>query len=194
MEVLDCLLKKYSYAQFKTHLETTCPDAIGFTAFTFEFPSALKMAELVKAGNPKIKVVIGGPQASAVPLEVMKYPPVDFVVLTEGEDTFARLVDALAAGDLSFGGINNFAYRQGAEVKVNPVLLSDDFEALPYSDFKAIDLPKYPKLYLAKEHPSAPIITSRGCPFSCRFCSGPKLSGKKFRSRSAANISAEIKH
>lgn len=56
-----------------------------------------------------------------------------------------------------------------------------------------IDLRSYPKIYMTKRHPSAPIITSRGCPYNCKFCSASKVSGLKWRYRSVESIINEIK-
>ncbi len=110
------------------------------------------------------KVIIGGPHASALPLEAAPYA--DHVVRGEGEHILPKIVD---------GEITDHIVNAG---------LLPELDGLPYLDFSL--LPFKPKNF--------PIITSRGCPFDCTFCAVTKMFGRKVRTRSPESIVAEVKH
>lgn len=110
------------------------------------------------------KVIIGGPHASALPLEAAAYA--DHVVVGEGEHALPKIID---------GEIDDKIVNAG---------LLEQLDGIPYLDFSM--LPFKPKNF--------PIVTSRGCPFDCNFCAVTKMFGRKVRMRSPESIVEEVKH
>jgi len=192
-KILDCLKENYTHDDFKNYIIKEKPDLIGMTAFTMEINSALKCAEITKEINSEIITIIGGPHTSNVPEEVLSNKNVDFVMKGESEISFYELIKELQ-NKKNFENIPNLGYKKNEKIIINNSEMPQDLDSLPFPDYDLMKFKHYPKMYFMKNFPSAPIITSRGCPFSCTFCSAGKLSGKKFRSRTPENIIKEIKY
>lgn len=192
IKILDCLLKKYSFRQFKDYISIYKPDIIGFTSFTLEFYTVLKMASIAKLLNPDVKIVVGGAHPSNCP-ESLKNSQIDFIFRGEAEEAFPKFISELLKKKPDFRKVPNLGWKKGRKVIMNPIRFIENLDSLPFPDFELMNFKEYPKLYLARRFPCAPILTSRGCPFSCTFCSGWRISGKQFRARSPENIIEEIK-
>lgn len=175
------------------------PDVVGVSCmFTPRFNNAVEIARLVKAFNSKIKVVVGGMHASNCPEEVLEEKVIDFVVLGEGEIPFYNLLKAINSGSSDFRDIAGIAFRNNRGVVINPA--RNFVENLDILSFPARDLLPMEKYFqintgrdsLTSERRHTSMITSRGCPHSCTFCSAITLWGKTWRERSAENVLEEI--
>lgn len=195
VRILDCLLKKYSYEDFGKYLQHYQPAIIGFTSFTLEFKSALKMAAIGKSLNPDVKIIFGGSHVSNVPEDSLKNKEIDFIFQAEAEEGFPKLIKELMKKNKkpNFKKIPCLGWKKKGKIILNSIKFIENLDKLDFPDFDLFEFSKYPKLYLVKEHPSAPIITSRGCPFNCTFCTAKQISGSKWRFRSAENIIEELK-
>lgn len=166
------------------------PDIVGISQFTHNRADSLKLACIVKKLNPASTVVLGGPHATYCFQYILEhYPAVDAVVLGEGEETFLELVRQIT----SSGGIGDLppglaVLRDGKVIHSRRKQLADldslPFPALHYRDAWGCDLRRQMEF----------IITSRGCPASCRFCSSPGYWGKSLRFRSPQSMVNEIRH
>jgi radical SAM superfamily enzyme YgiQ (UPF0313 family) len=117
---------------------------------------------------------------------------VDYLVLGEGEKVFAELIEALSQSALP-RDIKGIVYMQNNEiVNTGPPALIEDLDALPFPARHLTHHRSYRSL-LSRGKLVTTIFTSRGCPFKCAFCDRPGM-GKKFRSRSADNVVAELEH
>lgn len=156
-------------------------------------PDMLDAASAVKSGAHWVKVVAGGPHASAVPLELLQHPSIDFVIAGEGESAVVALADAVAEGEPApeIDGL----YRKSGDEIFSPaagIARIPDMNLLP---FPARDLvppdARYapPDAYLS---PIAHVLASRGCPWNCGFCASRTVFGRKLRYRDASNVLEEI--
>lgn len=193
VKILDCLVKKFSYLDFENYIKKYQPDLIGFTAFTLEFKSALKMASIAKKINKKIIIVFGGPHVSNLPKDSLKNYEIDFIFCGEAEESFPAFIKEISNLKPNFNKIPGLGWKKNERIYLNEIKFIEDLDKLNFPAFDLLDFSKYPKLYLAKKHPAIPIFTSRGCPFNCTFCTAKKLSGKKWRFRSPENIIRELK-
>lgn len=193
IKVLDCLKENYSFQDFKNYIEKYNPDVVGFTAFTMEINSVFKCAQIVKNLNNKAYTIVGGPHASTFPEHVLEKGFIDFAFVGEAETSFPKLLKQLKGIKKNFKNIPNLAFKEKGKIKINKLRFEENLDSLPLPDFDLMNFKTYPKLYFARKHPSMPILTSRGCPFNCSFCTGYKISGKKFRTRSPENIIQELK-
>ena len=187
VEILDTLIKSMTYNAIAHHAADY--DIVGITAHTRNLIDVVKTIKAIKAGNPTCHICIGGPHANIYPEETAGLEGVDSVVCGEGEETFVELVKSLCgAGGLA--GIRGIIYRVDSRVIRNaerrPV---EDLDSLPFPDRRAIDYEKY-YYVLSKKRLSTSIITNRGCPYKCTFCSTPR---GPVRLRSPENIVEEIK-
>lgn len=169
---IDSIVKDFPFMDF---------DVVGISAHTVSFPNSLRLAELVKGANPRAITVLGGPHVTFMANEtLLSSKHVDFVVIGEGEYTLLELILNLRVPQ-RWGDIKGIAYRDCNQIKITKVRESLDINKIPFPARHLLPLNKY----------SAPaIITSRGCPHNCIFCSA-RLS--KYRIRSIENVLAEIK-
>jgi radical SAM superfamily enzyme YgiQ (UPF0313 family) len=166
------------------------PDMVGITATTPVFYSALRMAEVVKK-NSSAYTVIGGIHATLMPVECAENSFIDFVVVGEGEKTIVELLNAIQDKS-DFSNIKGLVYKSGKEIIQNEVREPiQDLDAIPFPARHLFKNQKY-TYPDALRYPASPIITSRGCPGNCTFCTAKFLHGKRFRCRSAENILDEI--
>ena len=158
-------------------------------SFTPYFGEALSMAKIIKTWNRDCIVVMGGAHASCDPRGVMANSEVDFVVIGEGERTFPALVDMLAGDrEENFASLNGIGYREGAIIRINPV-------KEPVRDPDTVPYPARRLLRHAMDRgkrSSTMVITSRGCPHRCAYCSAHHVMGTRFRARSPEAVVEEM--
>jgi anaerobic magnesium-protoporphyrin IX monomethyl ester cyclase len=158
------------------------PDVIGFSPITCNVDRAFAMAAQVRGICPNVFMVFGGQHPSLVPEEVAANLAVDYVVIGEGEHTFADLLESLKAGELQPTGIPGLCYRcsDGSIQRNVPRERIKCLDDLP----EVVRVPEYMKRArnwnLAFPPPDAQtgvaqINTSRGCPYNCSFCASPVL-------------------
>ena len=166
---------------------------IGISATTPLIPDAWDMAETAKKlGLPTI---LGGPHLTIMPLESMEKPFVDYVFRGEGEHGLVELVEALEKGRHP-GGIPGLFFRHNGQVVASDCSpLVEDLDSLPFPAHDLFKIDRYTNLQPLTDgldpHARAfTIVTSRGCPFQCIFCSKP-VTGHTWRARSVENVVAE---
>jgi len=156
------------------------PDLIGISSnFTPYFDMALETARVCKSIFPAVLIVAGGHHATALPAEVMKIGCFDFVILGEGEERILQLIAALSKNDADLlKSIDGIAYQDQDQIVINPIRSHiQNLDQLPILEIKS-DM--------------GMLITSRGCPKNCNFCSISKVMGKKVRFRSIDSVLTEI--
>lgn len=167
------------------------PDIIGISVMTAKYGSALKISEIAKnitSGNAT--VVWGGAHPTICAKEVIREPLVDFAVLGEGEETFEELLRQLHSGHDDFGKIKGLAYKDKGITKINQAReLCDDLDKFLPPNRERIF---YPERYFADSFGN--MITLRGCPFHCGYCSANNIWSRKVRYRRIENVVSEIRH
>ncbi len=159
----------------------TDADLIGISSITSTAPRAFQLAK--KFSSMGIPVVMGGPHATFLPEESLIYA--DYVVRGEGEETIVELVEHLESG-IPLHDIKGLSYRKGDAYVHNPDRpLIQDLDSAPIPDFDLV--------HNWREKTSIPILTSRGCPFGCRFCVVIQMFGRKYRFKSIDRVIEEIR-
>jgi radical SAM superfamily enzyme YgiQ (UPF0313 family) len=127
---------------------------------------------------------MGGAHVTFMPDEALE-KGADFVVRGEGEYALRELVRKLMTGDDDFESIPGLSYRVGEKVfhnaEVPPVQHLDD---LPWPDLTMIE--RHEKIR------TIPMMTSRGCPYNCKFCSVTKMFGRRYRFRDSSDVLNEL--
>ena len=195
VRILDLYAEKLSESGIIERVKAFAPALAGFAAYTASFDMAAETAVLLKKNFPGLKTVAGGIHASYLPGACLKSGGLDFVVIGEGEETFLELADCLErSGDVS--KVTGLAYlRDGRTVLTGPRALIEDINTLPWPAHQLVDFGKY---YLGITRavtslPAASVLTMRGCPYKCTFCSHHFGYGGKLRKRAPADVVAEIK-
>jgi len=178
-----------SWEELAQRIAATEPDFVGISCqFTPYVDETLKTAEIVKNISPALPVIVGGAHASALPSEVLKSPYIDYVIIGEGEHTLPELIACLAAGR-DFSTVPGLAYKQGGEVVINPRgEFIENLDSLPLPARDLLD----PSWYAIGKTPCAMMLTSRGCPQRCTYCSVHQVMGSRLRFRSAKHVIAEM--
>lgn len=173
------------------------PDLVGVTCmFSAREKNALNVCRIVKRNNSDVPVVLGGLHPSLFPREMLNSGVVDYVIMGEGEFRLKNLINVLNKKDNpDFDGV---AYLENSDFRITPMQNRiGNLDGIPLPARHLIDMEKYIKIGV----PYAPfprkdrveqILTSRGCPFRCNFCSTVNFWGRKFRMRSVNNIIREI--
>ncbi len=150
---------------------------------------ALEICGAVKAFDPGITVVLGGPHPTVSPGEFAS-GRADYIIPYEGE---RAMLDFVRAGAGRPALRNAFSCRQeklADSVRAAGRELIEDLDSLPFPAYDMLDIrPYYINSY--KRRPIVSVMTSRGCPNSCIFCS-QAVSGRSWRARSAGNVADEF--
>jgi len=190
VQILDLLVSKNSASKIREKLEEYQPDMVGATCVTLNYPTAARNLKVCKDYHPQIVTMLGGPHASfALSETLLRAHWIDVVVIGEGERTLVELVRALEKGN-DFRQVAGIAFREDNRViKTEPRPLIEDLDELPPPERHLLPLSKYRAL-------GAPctVVTSRGCPYRCIFCSGPRLFGRRVRFRDPNLVVDEIEH
>ncbi len=167
-------------------------DVIGVSSlFTPFYREALRVAAIAKELDPARPVIMGGAHVNACSQQVLADPNVDFVLLGEGERTLPELIAALDDGRFfAIDSICGIGYKANGKLHLpEHGDLIDDIETLPLPARELID----PARYTLGEKRLTMLITSRGCPYHCTFCSIFLTAGRQFRTRSIHSIIDEMK-
>ena len=180
IELLDGKLDDLTLDDIVTRVREDRPDLVGITCMTVEYPRAVEIARRIKQDRADVPIVVGGAHVNAVGRQALEEGAgFDYACVGEGEYLTCELADALGRkADPS--AIPGLVSRQGDDlVTAAPRPPPDDYDALPF-----------PAWDLFRRVNTLPLITHRGCPFKCVFCS--HNSGFKPRYRTPANVLDEI--
>lgn len=189
VEVVDCTFQKPEQAICR--VVASQPDVVGFYCMFSMKKTTLKLAGTLRTLLPGgVVFAVGGPLPSWMPEAFLG--AFDVVVVGEGEQTVTELVDALAA-EKPLSQVNGLVYRRGAEViRTSPRGFIADLDSIPFPLRSQFDNDAYKAYYRRRfRYTTTSMITSRGCPFSCDFCSRP-IFGADMRTRSVKNIVDEV--
>jgi radical SAM superfamily enzyme YgiQ (UPF0313 family) len=172
---------------------TQKPDLICFSCFTGNYAWCIQLANKIR-NCLETPIVFGGVHPTAVPKSVLKNSCVDYVIVGEGEHALLELLDNIKTGKESLHAINNLGYKANNEIFINPLrpyIKALDSLPLPDKDMFYDKVPMLAEMYA--------IITSRGCPFSCTYCSNNMThrlyceEKNHVRRRSANNVIEELR-
>lgn len=183
------------------------PDLVGISCFTFGRGNAMRLAALSKRLLPEVPVVMGGPHATFFPDQVLADGDVDLVALGEGEVTMVELARRLTRSPVrrpvrerirnnKLDDVRGLAFLKDGEVFLTPPRESaTDLDVFPFPAYDAFDLAEYKSPEIPPEYQSLTgthVMTSRGCPFHCEFCSVHRFFKGKWAFRSPGDVADEL--
>lgn len=175
-------------------------DVIGFSCmFSNNWLSDRVLIDAVGKAFPNATIIAGGESISAAPeLWMSQAPELDICVIGEGEETIVDLCAALAAKNqlLDVGGIA-FRNEKGEiiqtprreRVKELEEIIRPAWEFFPLENYD-----KYKIKWSLTDRKSLPILATRGCPYTCTFCSSPQMWGTKYYMREPKDVADEIEY
>ena len=191
----------------KSIIKKENPDVVGITnPFTSQIESTIRVARLIKEINSNIFVVVGGPHFVVSGKQFLEENnDVDVAVAGEGEIVMLELIRALE-NKRSYNDIKGLIFRSkdsqnNIKIKSNSLELIKDLDKLPLPAYHLVDIEKY-FYFLEKGLSSRPskyrnsisMITSRGCPYNCIFCSIHLHMGKLWRAHSHNYVISHMEH
>ncbi|MFQ5867599.1 MAG: B12-binding domain-containing radical SAM protein [bacterium] len=156
----------YNEKTGKLDEELLCSDVVGFSTMTCTAQRAYLIADALKKARPNVRVIMGGPHATFMVEEALEHA--DIVVKGEAERVISDVV--------------NSGKETSRVVEGIPV---EDLDTLPFPDLGLLRNGNAKFKYIS-------ILTSRGCPYDCVFCSVTRMFGKKYRFRSSENVLEEL--
>ncbi len=161
------------------------PQIIGLTCSTFNRGNVKKMIRHLKNLDHNIIVVVGGVHASFCNDQVLTHYGADVVVIGEGERVFPELCGVLENNG-SLATIKGIAFKENGEIILTPPSPPiDNLDELPMPDYS------YARSFIQQSQMGF-IITSRGCPVRCTFCSTSSYWGQKVRMSSVSRVVDEM--
>ncbi|RLF04929.1 MAG: B12-binding domain-containing radical SAM protein [Thermoprotei archaeon] len=190
VRIIDGIAERLSLAKLGKRIVSYDPEVVGVTATTATMYDAYRVVKLAKSINPNLVTVMGGPHVTFLPRQTLEEcPHLDMVVRGEGEETFRELLDVLEK-EGRIEEVRGITYRKEGRIEGTPPRpLIKNLDELP---LPALDLLPM-ELYSFEGKRFGTLITSRGCPFRCIFCSSSRLFGRIWRAYSVNRVIEEVK-
>ena len=193
IELLDIFFEINFEEKIKKSL--TSADAIGISLTSYAYEEGAEVAKTIKAIDASIPVIIGGSHCIFHPKKsLIDIPDAEISVAGEGEQSIKDIVKALN-GEKKLSEVPGIFYRKIDKIESGkPLRIIKDLDSIPFPARHLVekyDYGKYNNSYFFKPKLTS-IVTSRGCPFQCRFCTRNVSTFNTFRQRSAENVVKEI--
>lgn len=169
-------------------------DIVGIAGMSFQYNPMLRVAEIVKNEHDEIKVLAGGPHASALPSLLLKNKNIDFLLRGEADFSLPSLLDVID-NPLDWKNVHGLCFRTREGIHMSAPQIIEDVDSLPFPAWDLIDIRKYVGRhhgFFYEKEPIGQIITSRGCPYLCTFCGASIVHLRKWRPHSPKYVISEI--
>lgn len=189
ISVIDAWAENLGFEELESRIGKTDADIVGIYMVSPRYSEGKKTIEICRKALPNALIIAGGPHPSAMPKETLQdIPQLDIAAIGEGELTMSELVK----GE-SLPSINGIAFREGKEIKVTaPRSFIKNLDELPSPARSIFPLEKYrTHPPYGRKNPYFSMITSRGCPFKCAYCSKDVFM-YNYRARSPQRVCDEI--
>lgn len=199
---LDMAYEKYEENEFKQHLLKHQPKIVGISFTTHSRFQIVKIVKIIRQTLPCSHITLGGHHVTNAPVDAIRNIDVNSLILGDGEETFLqlalRLFDSNNKIDEKYS-IAGLILKSKENVNLGNLLpeVLSNLDRYPWPDRDAFDTRKYNLVFpfgvSVNAHNTEYLITSRGCPYACRFCSTYLTHGKnRIRYRKIVNIVDEI--
>jgi anaerobic magnesium-protoporphyrin IX monomethyl ester cyclase len=189
-----------SWEKVMNRIKEFNPDILGVSCgFTSQFKNTEKLCKLVRAHNSKIKIFGGGAHASALTDKIISTGLIDYAIFGEGEETVVDLIDTIE-NKKPLSKVLGIGFKDKDKVKINekrPFI--KDLDTLPFPARHLFPMEKYFKHgknkahnFITKHSRYTTIVASRGCPYTCSFCSIHTVWERSWRPRTPENILDEV--
>lgn len=171
------------------------PRIVGIGGTTHTRLPAFDIARIAKRMPAPPWTVYGGPHATFTAEDTLAHiPDIDFIVRDEGEITFLELARCLSEGPASFKSIAGLSWRDGGAIRHNPPRPRiKNLDEVPHGRH-LLEMERYTLVMDFLKVPGVSIVTSRGCPYKCTYCSASAMFGTAYTMRSAGHVADEIEY
>jgi len=158
---------------------------VGISAMAGNLPTVLGAIRRLKKEEPDRIIVLGGAGATDAPDQILRHFPVDIIVRGEGEETTLELMAALKTGT-KLDAVAGISFQQDGQIIHTP-------NRPRITNLDRLPFPAYHKIDFADYYNGLHVMTSRGCPYNCGFCSAHTIWQRRVTNRSIENVIHEIK-
>ena len=145
------------------------PQILCFSCYIWNIELVKEIAAIIKKVSPEIKIIMGGPEVSFPPFELLREFS-DIIAIGEGEAVFNELCGYLLTGEPELSKIKGIAYYSQENIIVNKPRALPDLNSLAFA-YKDSDGLLNKIVYYE---------SSRGCPFNCAYCISSTVEGVRF--------------
>jgi anaerobic magnesium-protoporphyrin IX monomethyl ester cyclase len=165
-------------------------DLVGISSLTCNYNAALEVAAAAKKDGAQ--TVMGGYHVTFMDAEALGTGVVDYVIRGEADYAMSDLADRIEANQ-SLDGLEGLSFvKNGEVIRFGGLVRVPEVESVPFPARDLLQLSGYNALL--DERPMTTIITSRGCPYNCFFCSSSNFGGRVWRARSPQSVIDEVEH
>ena len=186
VRIIDMNISRQGPDNILYYLETFSPDIVGISSITCNFLNALKVLEHVKNYDEEIITVVGGPHVTFLPHEALSYGFVDFVIRHEAEESFSELIDTFETGK-NPARVRGISFRNNGRIHNTPDRDLVNLNNIPIPSFDLLDMKSY-----MVDREKYYVMSSRGCPYRCIFCSSSSMWKHVWRYKSPQRLLKEI--
>jgi anaerobic magnesium-protoporphyrin IX monomethyl ester cyclase len=177
-------------ARIRRAMDDFDPQVFGLSVKTFSTDICRHILKRVETHRPRVTTIVGGPHITLDGISFIQENAIDFGVQGEGEYTALQLCDALE-DNRPVENVKGLIYwRNGQPALTQAAEAIRDLDALPF--------PFYDHFSSVSDYggsiPEYPLLTSRGCPYQCSYCSMPQIMGEKWRAHSPSRVIQELHH
>jgi len=196
VSIIDSIAHRYTNEEVIAILKETKPDIVGLSFGTQIRFNAFELAKLIKKELPSSLIVAGGPHPTLCSQDTLEnISEIDIICRGESENSFLNLVKAIAEkGDLANVRGISFRDKTGKVIQNEPEPPIENLDALPFPARDLLSMEKYDQKTTLSKKRCTNIMSTRGCPYQCVFCSVSKQWGHQIRYRSAKNVVDEIEY
>ena len=195
VEVLDAFCRNLNGAQLAERVVQAKPNLFGINCSTHTFLDAIDALRKIHEASPDTTLVMGGYHSTFAAEKILRdYPIVDYVIKGEAERALPDLVDRLESGKRP-ADVEGISYLDDGQLVSQPLAVIKELDILPFPDRSLLGDLEYGyfhqniRLTFGK---FTTIVSSRGCPFSCTYCSCAAFSQRRWRARTAGNVVDEL--
>jgi anaerobic magnesium-protoporphyrin IX monomethyl ester cyclase len=191
-DIWDQSITPFSHDELIQQLREAPALFVGFYSADAMRNKLVSCIATIKQAAPEIPVVVGGPAATLDPQPYLE-AGTDIVAIGEGEVTVLEICEYLL-GKQELATVNGVCHIQNGSMVQNPVQpMIPDLDTLPFPNRDKIHISNYLDHFVYNVRlPYTTMITSRGCPYRCTFCTSHEIWNKKVRTRSVGNVMEEI--
>ncbi len=175
------------------------PEIIGVSCTTPTASGAYDLINNMKNANPNALILLGGVHPTAIADEAVRGSKADLIIVGEGELILSEIIKRFTRADFKtnkdFSDVKGLHFEYDGRIyRTGLMPLIDNLDKIPFPARDLINLGSYEGWPISKKKPETSILSSRGCPFRCDFCSNPvwKLQKPWLRLRSPSNVVDEV--
>ena len=195
VKVVDAFCRDMSVDDLLQEVLEESPEVLGLNCSTHTFRETIEVMERVSERLPECILILGGYHATFTAEQILRrYRFIDYIIKGEGENVIVQLLNSLEGGS-DPRNVDGISYLKNGDYIDNPLTLIEDLDGLP-----PLDRSELGDLHYGYVHQGIPltfgkfttVISSRGCPYDCQYCSCSSFSLRRWRKRSPENVVEEL--